>query len=109
MMFPYPPFFTPRYRYPYPPSGFSPSRNKQPSKQNTTSSSKKYAENKKHGNNDKEKKSTTPSSQEGFFLDIFGLTLHFDDILLLCLIFFLYQEGVKDTSLFLVLILLLMN
>ena len=50
-MFPYPPFFTPRYRYPYPPSGFSPSRNKQPSKQNTTSSSKKYAENKKQGNN----------------------------------------------------------
>lgn len=33
--------------------------------------------------------------------EIFGIKLHFDDILLICLIFFLYSEGVKDDYLFL--------
>lgn len=55
---------------------------------------------------------SAPSSQkntENSFLELFGLTLYFDDILLICLIFFLYQEGVKDTSLFLCLVLLLLS
>lgn len=41
--------------------------------------------------------------------EIFGLRLHFDDILLICLIFFLYNEGVKDYYLFISLILLLLS
>lgn len=52
------------------------------------------------------------NSQEkanNFFLDIFGLKLQFDDLLLLVLIFFLYNEGVKDEELFIVLILLLLS
>lgn len=40
---------------------------------------------------------------------ILGISLYFDDILILCLIFFLYQEGVKDQSLFISLILLLLS
>lgn len=108
MMFPYPPFFTPRYRYPYPPKAFPEEKTRRQSVQNSTISLKE-AESRKKENTRKEKKSTLSSSQEDFLLNIFGLTLHFDDILLLCLIFFLYQEGVKDTSLFLVLILLLMS
>lgn len=43
------------------------------------------------------------------FFEIFGISLFYDDILLICLIFFLYTEGVKDTYLFLVLILLLLS
>ena len=43
------------------------------------------------------------------FFEIFGLKLFFDDILLMCLIFFLYSEGVKDEMLFLALILLLLS
>lgn len=43
------------------------------------------------------------------FLEIFGLELFFDDILLLSLIFFLYSEGVKDDMLFVTLILLLLS
>lgn len=43
------------------------------------------------------------------FLEIFGLELFFDDILLLSLIFFLYSEGVKDEMLFIVLIMLLLS
>lgn len=41
--------------------------------------------------------------------DLFGIKLHFDDILLICLIFFLYNEGVKDELLFVSLILLLLS
>lgn len=41
--------------------------------------------------------------------EIFGIKLFFDDILLVSLIFFLYNEGVKDESLFIALILLLLS
>lgn len=41
--------------------------------------------------------------------EIFGLTLHFDDLLLIALLFFLYQEEVKDTYLYVALILLLLS
>lgn len=41
--------------------------------------------------------------------ELFGIKLFFDDILLISLIFFLYNEGVKDRSLFIALILLLLS
>ena len=41
--------------------------------------------------------------------ELFGIKLYFDDILLISLIFFLYNEGVKDESLFIALILLLLS
>ena len=43
------------------------------------------------------------------FFEIFGLKLYFDDILIICLIFFLYQEGVHDDYLFMALISLLLS
>jgi len=58
------------------------------------------------------------SSQENFLSDelkeepifeILGVQLYYDDILLICLIFFLYLEGIKDYYLFLVLILILLT
>lgn len=47
------------------------------------------------------------SSDECF--EIFGLKLHFDDLLIICILFFLYQEDVKDTYLYISLILLLLS
>lgn len=44
-----------------------------------------------------------------YFFEIFGLKLYFDDILIMCLIFFLYKEGVDDEYLFMALILLLLS
>lgn len=44
-----------------------------------------------------------------YFFEIFGLKLYFDDVLLICLLFFLYEEGVKDQELFISLILLLLS
>lgn len=49
------------------------------------------------------------SDEEKPFFNLFGISLYFDDILLICLIFFLYQEGVKDQNLFIALILLLLS
>ena len=44
-----------------------------------------------------------------FIFDFFGIKLYFDDILLIVLIYFLYKEEVKDESLFVTLILLLLS
>ena len=49
------------------------------------------------------------SQDDDAIFDLFGIKLHFDDILLICLIFFLYNEGVKDEMLFISLIFLLLS
>lgn len=46
---------------------------------------------------------------ENNFIELFGIRLYFDDLLLICLIWFLYNEGVKDNLLFISLILLLLS
>ena len=43
------------------------------------------------------------------FFELFGLRLHFDDVLIICILFFLYNEEVHDYELFLSLILLLIS
>lgn len=50
-----------------------------------------------------------PSSSSEQFFDILGIRLYFDDILILCLLFFLYQEDVQDQFLFIALLLLLLS
>lgn len=59
--------------------------------------------------NEKKRSSFLETSHSEDFIEIFGLKLHFDDILLICLIFFLYKEEVHDTYLFISLILLLLS
>lgn len=41
--------------------------------------------------------------------EIFGIKLYFDDLLIVALIFFLYNEGVRDNLLFISLVLLLLS
>lgn len=48
-------------------------------------------------------------STDSVWLDLFGIKLFFDDVLILSLLFFLYKEEVKDESLFLALVLLLIS
>lgn len=55
------------------------------------------------------KQKNSSQNNENYFFELFGLKLYFDDVLLICLIFFLYQEGVKDEELFISLILLLLS
>lgn len=42
-------------------------------------------------------------------IEILGISLYLDDLIILGLLFFLYQEGVKDYMLFLALIMLLLS
>lgn len=52
----------------------------------------------------------TKSSQDSSPLfNAFGINLYFDDILLICIIFFLYNENVNDPCLFFSLIFLLLS
>lgn len=48
-------------------------------------------------------------AEDAYFFDVFGVRLYYDDLLLISLIFFLYNEGVDDTGLFIALILLLLS
>lgn len=41
--------------------------------------------------------------------EIFGFKVYFDDLLIVCILLFLYQEGVEDEYLFISLILLLFS
>ena len=52
---------------------------------------------------------STSSDNEDVWLDLFGIKLYFDDVLILSLLFFLYKEEVKDEGLFLALVLLLIS
>lgn len=55
------------------------------------------------------KKDSSNEPFDNYFFEIFGLKLYFDDIMIICLLFFLYEEGVKDQELFISLILLLLT
>ena len=46
---------------------------------------------------------------DDYWLDVFGIKLYYDDVLILSLLFFLYKEEVKDEWLFLALVLLLIS
>ena len=51
----------------------------------------------------------TEDTNDKSIFEIFGIKLYSDDILLICLIFFLFKEGVQDEYLFISLILLLLS
>lgn len=73
--------------------------------------------NRDNNNNNNNNSNSLPSIDSCFednyfsdeYFEIFGLKLHFDDILIICILFFLYQEDVKDTYLYISLILLLLS
>ncbi len=49
------------------------------------------------------------SNSDNPILELFGIKLYLDDIIILCLLFLLYKEDVKDEMLFIALILLLLT
>ena len=67
--------------------------------------------NKKDSDNSTNKVSNydTRNSNNNEFIEIFGIKLFFDDILILCLLFFLYKQNVNDPLLFIALLLLLLS
>lgn len=123
MMNPYPFFGFPPFRRPYPfypnhpplhsPNEISAANSCRPSnssyqKQGNYNSPSSYFKQKEIQNCDTLKKEKANEQKEECF-EIFGLKLYFDDLLLIALLFFLYQEEVKDTSLYIALVLLLLS
>lgn len=103
----YPPFNLPffnNYRFLY--NNYNSNK---PAKNNTINS---YSQCNNNNNSCeyKEKKVSTDALEipETFF-EIFGLKIFFDDILIICILYFLYTEKVKDENLFICLILLLLS
>lgn len=54
---------------------------------------------------------TSKNSQynDDVLFEILGLKIYFDDVLIICILLFLYQEGIQDEYLFIALILLLLS
>ena len=67
-----------------------------------------YAKQQK-SSSENESSSVSSSHEDRDCFEIMGIKLYFDDILLICIIFFLYSEGVQDDMLFMALILLLLS
>lgn len=68
-----------------------------------------YSEQQSCSNEKNEEKKEHLQNNETPLFEILGLKLYFDDILIICLLFFLYQEGIQDKYLFISLILLLIS
>ena len=68
----------------------------------------KYNSYKSTPNNYSSSKIDNPK-KENPIINILGINLYLDDILLLCLLFILYTENIKDDELFFTIILLLLT
>ena len=102
---PYGYYFPNRYRYmPRPNNGYKNYSENNNTKANSYDNKSKVSDVENNSN-----KETRNVRTDAPIFEIFGIKLFFDDILLVSLIFFLYNEGVKDQSLFIALILLLLS
>ena len=103
-----PPFFgSPFYRRLPPPYYTSPKPNITPVENLTKHSQPQQDRLSSNPNTSTEKRDFSDNNSQVF--NIMGITLYFDDILIVCLLFFLYSEGVQDEMLFISLILLLLS
>ena len=96
------PFFYGNYRYSQNPV------NPNVQNPNNKKSNSSNFESVKKNSESKQKASEHYEASEAFF-EIFGLKLYFDDILIMCILFFLYNEKVHNDELFICLILLLLT
>lgn len=78
---------------------------------------KQFSDNSNNTVNEDDKKNSTTNNNSSStinnnyepFINILGINLYSDDILILCILLSLYLEGVKDEMLFISLILLLLS
>lgn len=94
-------FYSPFFRYPYRRSYWQP--------QYTTSVEKETTNIPKTEIENETKKEETRGNMDSPFIELFGISLYFDDILIVCLLLFLFEEGVDDEWLYIALILLLFS
>ena len=97
----YPPYFSgPSYRHTYTPNNIS-------TRKPITVKDQEVKDTKTEDSTNSTNRHFDESSE--YFFEIFGLKLYYDDILIICLLYFLYNEGIQDQELFLCLILLLIS
>ena len=80
----------------------------QKSTTSNNASSTKDTDNSKKNPDDHSRQNTSKNDSQALF-SIMGLNLYSDDILILCLLFFLYTQKIEDEMLFLCLVLLLIT
>ena len=56
-----------------------------------------------------DKKNNSKSNTDNYLFELFGLKLYIDDVIIISILFFLYEEGIKDNELFISLLLLLLT
>lgn len=78
-------------------------------KSNSFNDKAKMNDNCKEGSNNTSNDNTSETRSDSPIFQLFGINLYFDDLLIIGLIWFLYNEGVKDEELFIALILLLLS
>ena len=102
------PFFFPNHKYNYSQIPYDPSQNPYTNHQfNHCYNNPKEDDLDSYINTKKEQESNSCSSDNLF--DFFGLKLASDDLIIIALLFFLYNEKVNDTYLFIALIMLLLS
>ena len=113
MMYTYPYYGAPnrfsKYNYGYPHFGSNVSAGFPHNSQGTPSNSNVALQKTNTSSESHTSSENRTSSDEKPIFELFGIKLYYDDVLLICLIFFLYQEGVQDQYLFISLILLLLS
>lgn len=102
------PFFYNNYKYRYPSTLNNSFYHKNSSFNTPENTTKNTINNNCCEIEDKKKTSESIDASEAFF-ELFGLKLYFDDVLIICILFFLYTEKVKNDELFICLILLLLT
>ena len=108
MYYYYPPFYPPKIPQGYQSNFIHTKSSQNYSKHNNTSKLGSISTN-DDTNLKRAEKNDTAFSDNTVLFEILGIKLYFDDLLLICLIFFLYTEGVQDQILFIALILLLLG
>ena len=101
------PYFYNNYRYPYNQKNHNRYSTNTINRKNEYDSQANPKQDVKKNPENSDRNSSSESSE--CFFEIFGLKLHFDDVLIMCILFFLYKEEVQDEELFLCLILLLIS
>lgn len=100
--------YTPYQRNSYSPVPYT-NRYYTPKKSTKSQENKPIYSHNQQSYKEKEKIQDINSNKDKELFEIFGIKLYFDDILIVCLLFFLYNEGVQDQYLFIVLVLLLLS
>ena len=63
----------------------------------------------KHKKHTEEQLENSEKNKDEFLFEIFGIKIFFDDVLIICILLFLYEEKIEDHLLYIALILLLLS